>query len=611
MITLQPPTCISHIRSMTPVFRRLLFVVLYLNCFSLGLAQNGTENKVETTKGRAEQGDAAAQIELGMRYQDGIGVHKDEKEAVSWYTKAAEQGNAAAIRKLVDWYSIGLGKDEKEAVKWYCKAALQGYAPAQKNLGVCFEFGTGVGKDEKEAVKWYTKAAEQGNADGQCYLGVCYKNGLGVGKDEKEAVKWFTKAAEQGIAPAQFYLGVCYKNGEGVSKDEKEAVKWYTKAAEQGNARAQRNLGVCYQNGQGVSKDEKEAVKWFTRAAERGDADAQGKLGVCYVNGQGVGKDVVEAKKWFTKAAEQGDANAACRVSAFYIDGVASIKDKKMALEWAYVARAQGCELEVLGQIIEDCENTYTAAAAANIQESAKIRLAHIRGEKVSNESEAGTKQISERDEAASLLRQTGTGFILSEDGYVVTAAHVIEDGKKIEVLTGGEKISARAVATDFQNDVSILKCDKPLKGALPLRESSGLKVGATVFTIGFPNFQRQGMSPKMTKGEISSNYGILDSPTCWQISTPVQSGNSGGPLFDSNGNVIGVVVARLKSIKDRQGNLNINQNVNYALKNAYLDPLIKDLNISTQPARGSNPLKSFESVVEDVEKSVVMILVY
>jgi TPR repeat protein/S1-C subfamily serine protease len=596
---------------MTPVFRRLLFVVLYLNCFSLGLAQNGTENKVETTKGRAEQGDAAAQIELGMRYQDGIGVHKDEKEAVSWYTKAAEQGNAAAIRKLVDWYSIGLGKDEKEAVKWYCKAALQGYAPAQKNLGVCFEFGTGVGKDEKEAVKWYTKAAEQGNADGQCYLGVCYKNGLGVGKDEKEAVKWFTKAAEQGIAPAQFYLGVCYKNGEGVSKDEKEAVKWYTKAAEQGNARAQRNLGVCYQNGQGVSKDEKEAVKWFTRAAERGDADAQGKLGVCYVNGQGVGKDVVEAKKWFTKAAEQGDANAACRVSAFYIDGVASIKDKKMALEWAYVARAQGCELEVLGQIIEDCENTYTAAAAANIQESAKIRLAHIRGEKVSNESEAGTKQISERDEAASLLRQTGTGFILSEDGYVVTAAHVIEDGKKIEVLTGGEKISARAVATDFQNDVSILKCDKPLKGALPLRESSGLKVGATVFTIGFPNFQRQGMSPKMTKGEISSNYGILDSPTCWQISTPVQSGNSGGPLFDSNGNVIGVVVARLKSIKDRQGNLNINQNVNYALKNAYLDPLIKDLNISTQPARGSNPLKSFESVVEDVEKSVVMILVY
>ena len=424
-------------------------------------------------------------------------------------------------------------------------------------------------------------------------------------------MKWYRKAAEQGNARAQCNLGVCFDYGKGVDKDEKEAVKWFTKAAEQGNARAQCNLGVCYQNGQGVSKDEKEAVKWFTRAAERGDADAKGKLGVCYVNGQGVGKDVVEAKKWYTKAAEQGDANAACRVSAFYIYGVASIKDKKMALEWAYVARAQGCELEVLGQIIEDCENTYTAAAAANIQESAKIRLAHIRGEKVSNESEAGTKQISERDEAASLLRQTGTGFILSEDGYVVTAAHVIEDGKKIEVLTGGEKISARAVATDFQNDVSILKCDKPLKGALPLRESSGLKVGATVFTIGFPNFQRQGMSPKMTKGEISSNYGILDSPTCWQISTPVQSGNSGGPLFDSNGNVIGVVVARLKSIKDRQGNLNINQNVNYALKNAYLDPLIKDLNISTQPARGSNPLKSFESVVEDVEKSVVMILVY
>jgi S1-C subfamily serine protease len=214
-------------------------------------------------------------------------------------------------------------------------------------------------------------------------------------------------------------------------------------------------------------------------------------------------------------------------------------------------------------------------------------------------------------DENTNLLKSSGTGFVLSDDGYVVTAAHVIEDGKRIEVIFGQEKISAKVVKTDFQNDVSILKCHKPLKGALPIRESSGVKIGATVFTIGFPNYQMQGLSPKMTKGEISSISGILDAPTCWQISAPVQPGNSGGPLFDSNGNVIGVVISRLKSMKDREGNLNINQNVNYALKNAYLNPLIKDLNISTQPVRGANPLKPFESVVEDVQESVVMILVY
>ena len=118
-------------------------------------------------------------------------------------------------------------------------------------------------------------------------------------------------------------------------------------------------------------------------------------------------------------------------------------------------------------------------------------------------------------------------------------------------------------------------------------------------------------MSPKMTKGEISSNSGILDSPTCWQISAPIQTGNSGGPTFDLNGNVVGVVVSRLNYIKEGKGKVNLTQNVNYAVKSAYLVPMLKELNIPIKAARGANPLKSFESVVEDVEKSVVMILVY
>ena len=79
--------------------------------------------------------------------------------------KKAEAGDATAQLYLGIYYEIGkgVGKDEKEAVKWYTKSAEQGVAFAQFLLGVCYEFGTGVGKDEKEAVKWWTKSAEQGD----------------------------------------------------------------------------------------------------------------------------------------------------------------------------------------------------------------------------------------------------------------------------------------------------------------------------------------------------------------------------------------------------------------------------------------------------------------
>ena len=209
---------------------------------------------------------------------------------VWWMNSTVEQAVAEYLRKkgaktsftVTEAFEKGKyyynNKDYIEAVKWYRKAAEQGNAKAQCNLGVCYGNGRGVSKDESEAVKWYRKAAEQGNANAQFNLGVCYDNGRGVSKDESEAVKWYRKAAEQGYAAAQCNLGWCYKYGCGVSKDESEAVKWYRKAAEQGNANAQCNLGVCYEYGHGVSKDESEAVKWYRKAAEQGNAIAKKAL---------------------------------------------------------------------------------------------------------------------------------------------------------------------------------------------------------------------------------------------------------------------------------------------------------------------------------------------
>ena len=170
----------------------------------------------------AEQGDAAAQYNLGGLYQSGQGVPQDYAEALKWYGKSADQGSADAQNSVGFFYSNGLGvaHDYAEALKWFRKAAEQGNAAAQNNLGGLYQNGQGVPQDYAEALKWYRKAADQGFADGQNNLGFMYTNGLGVPKDHAEAAKWYKKA-DQGatirMAPSMvligsllFLIGGCY-----------------------------------------------------------------------------------------------------------------------------------------------------------------------------------------------------------------------------------------------------------------------------------------------------------------------------------------------------------------------------------------------------------------
>ena len=175
---------------------------------------------------------------------------KAYKEDAVEYRKAADQGDAEAQCDLGVCYEVGSGvpKDEVEAVKWYRKAAEQGNAAAQSGLGGCYAYGIGVKEDAVEGVKWYRKAAEQGYANAQSELGFCYKLGMGVPEDMVEAAKWGRKA-----------------------------VKGYRKAAEQGNAAAQSGLGSCYELGVGVPEDKVEAYAFYNLSGSRNGTDRMAK----------------------------------------------------------------------------------------------------------------------------------------------------------------------------------------------------------------------------------------------------------------------------------------------------------------------------------------------
>ena len=213
------------------------------------------------------------------------GVYSEEVECTNRDQAAAEQGNAKAQTNLGVRYFNGRGvpQDDAEAVRWFRQAAEQGHAKAQFNLGLMYATGRGVPQDDAEAVRWFRQAAEQGHAKAQFNLGLVYATGRGVPQDDAEAVRWYRLAADQGDASAQFNLGVMYRDGEGVPQDEAEAVRWFRLAADQGNALGQSNLGVMYAEGRGVPQDEAEAARWNRLAAEQGDVLGQSNLGSMWV----------------------------------------------------------------------------------------------------------------------------------------------------------------------------------------------------------------------------------------------------------------------------------------------------------------------------------------
>lgn len=207
----------------------------------------------------------------------------------------------------------------------------------------------------------------------------------------------------------------------------------------------------------------------------------------------------------------------------------------------------------------------------------------------------------------------SGSGFFVSNDGYIVTNHHVVDGANEIKVKIKGQAklLNAKVVRLDKRNDLAILKIDGASYKPMSIQSSSSIKRGEKVYAMGFPQVDIQGIEPKLTDGIVSSLSGIRDEPTSFQITNPIQPGNSGGPLFTEDGRVIGVIVATLDALSVVKATGTIPQNVNYAIKSNYLLELISSLDIDRlkNTSQSSFRSKKFVDVVSDVEKSVVLIV--
>ena len=185
-----------------------------------------------------------------------------------------------------------------------------------------------------------------------------------------------------------------------------------------------------------------------------------------------------------------------------------------------------------------------------------------------------------ESGSAPSAKGRVGTAFLLSRSGLLATNWHVVANAKNFSVAFPGwtGTVNADIVIKDAVNDLAILRLTDSSRLAttcpeFPFRlaSSSEVKLGERVSTIGYPLGPLLGSSPKFSEGVVSSKSGLRDDPTQFQISAEIMPGSSGGPLFDGDGNVIGIVVAFLDPANTYKLSGALPQNVNYAIKADYL----------------------------------------
>lgn len=210
---------------------------------------------------------------------------------------------------------------------------------------------------------------------------------------------------------------------------------------------------------------------------------------------------------------------------------------------------------------------------------------------------------------SSSSVKSTGSGFAISTDGLIVTNNHVVKGAKTLKIKGINNDFSktfnAKVIINDEKNDLAIIKIDDnsftSINNIPYCIKSATSEVGLDIFVLGYPLTASMGEEIKLTNGIISARSGFQGDITSYQITAPIQPGNSGAPLFDRNGFLIGIVNAKHTDA----------ENAGYAIKTSYLNNLIESLPYSPKlPAQNSLINKPLTEQVKSIKEFVYLIVV-
>lgn len=205
-------------------------------------------------------------------------------------------------------------------------------------------------------------------------------------------------------------------------------------------------------------------------------------------------------------------------------------------------------------------------------------------------------------------VSKTGTGIVVNREGYILTNNHVISGCKNLMVQGSGTPHSPAVLeATDPKNDLALLKTVLDFNQAASFRsQSKPARLGEEIGVIGYPLTGLLSTEPKATFGQINSVAGIQNDYTLLQISAPVQPGNSGGPVLDASGAVIGVVVSQA-SMAMALLTGSVPQNINFAIRGEIAQIFMSAHNVKYSIAKPGKKLATDE-IAENSQRFTVLI---
>lgn len=401
--------------------------------------------------------------------------------------------------------------------------------------------------------------------------------------DYEAARREYSQAAQDGNARAQNNLAALYRDGRGGPVDFERAFYWFSKAAAQGQVNAQTSLGNMYSKGDGVARDYLRAAYWYRRAAVAGHFIGQFSLGAMFEVGRGVPRDPISALAWYT-IASKARVNPDGPFYKFYSEALRKALEARNTLAQRLTTAERAAAEDIANRWVVGFDLPKPAA-----REGGASR-------------QPATARPPEKKPGAGV--GTGTGFIINDRGDVVTNSHVASGCSRLGFgLNGQPLVNGRLIALDAKNDLAVVHF--PLSGAkaATLSNTARERLGEDLIVYGYPLLGILSTTGNLTRGSISALNGINDDARYMQISAPVQPGNSGGPVLDVAGRVIGVVTYKLDALAAVQASGDIPQNVNFALKVGVLRLFLDSHSIPYTLADPSSPGAAPNDVGDSIQQ--------
>jgi S1-C subfamily serine protease len=435
--------------------------------------------------------------------------------------------------------------------------------------------------EHSEAYEACKREADAGDAECQNLVGYLFQEGVGVPANPTEAIRLYRLAAKRGLAIAQCHLGYAYERGFGVTRNDVEAVRWYQLAAAQGDPIGEYFLAFSLIEGQGgIAKERTRAIELLKHAADLGYPPAQIELAFQLETAPGAMRQAVRAYMWYRVAARLTN-NPKLRDRA-------TQGQNRLLIEFSsaeiIAARNAAADWKPVGPRLEF--GPLGARPALPRSETAA--------------SSGPPRPVS-----------SGSGFFVSHEGDLITDNHVVEGCRELRVVRDDKSSTARVISTDVGADLAILRVPD-LAGDIASFRSDGLeKPGEAVIAAGFPLQGLLTSKASVTTGIISALAGPKDDKKLIQITAPVQPGNSGGPLVDNQGNVIGVIVSKLNGLRVARAIGSLPENINFAVKADLVRALLDKNSVKYDTARPKPELQATPEIAEKVFKFTAMVQCY